>query len=192
MRNSQSVRRGALLSAGGVVMIVCTACVTQPTEQAQGLPASTQRVAFASQCALNVIECTTSWPTAIASVEAEDGQTVTEVDTNSFRVRVTGGSGAVPVQFRGIASIPGNTATQLSYSWSYGASDSDPCTLTAGTVASTESDPELLLDPGFHYIRLTVTNDVHRDEVPLDGCPDSLTDVDSFDFVELQVEVQRY
>jgi hypothetical protein len=181
-----------LLCIASVVMIGGTACVTQPDNPAQAIPASTQRVAFASQCALNVVTCTTSWPTADATIVAADGQTVTEVTTNSFVVEVTGGSGGVPVKFQGIGSDPGNTATDLSFSWSYGATDNDPCTLTPGTEVSTESNPELLLATGFHYIRLTVVNDVIRDEVVLDGCTETLQDVGSFDFVELQVEVKRY
>jgi len=175
-------------------LVICSAALTgcQNPAPDTSIPPSTQRAAFQSQCGQNVVVCTTSWPVAVASVVAGNGQTVTEVSTNSYLVTVNGGSGGVPVQFRGSDSELGATATALAYEWSYGATDSDPCTLAPGTVVSTASDPELLLAPGFHYIRLHVVNDVFRVEVNSVACGVVAQNTGSFDFVELQVEVRRY
>lgn len=156
------------------------------------IPASNQRVAFQSQCAQNVTVCTTSWPTAIATVVESDGQTVTEVSSNSFLVEATGGSDGVQVQFRGSETKMGETSTMLVFRWSFGAIDDDPCTMAPGTEVSTEVNPKLLLAPGFHYIRLFVINNVIRDVVSSQECGIIAEDTGSFDFVELEVEVRSY
>ncbi|HRX87065.1 MAG TPA: hypothetical protein P5572_18730 [Phycisphaerae bacterium] len=175
---------GLVVAAAGLA-----GCPSAPPDD-NSIPATNQRVAFQSQCALNVVECTTSWPTAVASVVAGDGQAVT-ANSNGYRVVVYGGSGGVPVSFRGADSIAGNGATTLEHHWSYGATDADPCTLAPGTEVSTAVNPTLELAEGFHYIRLFVINNVLRDEVIGDGCGVVATDTGSFDFVELEVEVLR-
>lgn len=187
----QRYRAFAGIFAAFAVAAIITGCVTVPDPQAQIIPATTNpRVAFQSQCAQNVVECTSSWPTVSASVAAMAGQTVT-VTSNGYLVEETGGSGAVEVQFLGVSSEPGSTASDINYEWSYGASDTDPCTLAAGTVASTETNPELLLAEGFHYIRLTVQNQVLDAPIESDECGVISQDTGKFDFVELEVEVRR-
>lgn len=182
-REFKSVSRPAFMLSA----VLLAGCQTAPPG---GIPAENQRVAFESQCGLNVIVCTTSWPTAVASVIAGEGQTVTPT-ADGYLIEVMGGAGAVPVQFRGADSIPGNTATSLSYSWSYGAVDSNPCTLAPGYPVATIANPVLSLSPGFHYIRLSVVNDVIRDQVVSDDCGVIAEDTGSFDFVELEIEVRR-
>ena len=119
-----------------------------PTEPA-GLEPETVRVAFKSQCALNVIECTSSWPTAVASVVSGCCQTVTETDTG-FVVQGSDGDGAEWVRLVASDSVMGNGATRISYSWSSRADDDDPRTLDPGEEFSTAADPEVLLQEGFH------------------------------------------
>ena len=87
-------------------------------------------------------------------------------------------------------STLGNGATQISYSWSTGATDDDPCTLTAGTEFSDAADPQVLLEEGFHYIRLTVENDVIQATLVLEGCDTTVENVPASDFVEVEVEVR--
>jgi hypothetical protein len=169
---------------------IIVGCVTPPVDNARLIPAVNQRVAIQSQCAQNVIECTTSWPTAVATVVAGPDQTVT-ANSNSFVVVDPNGWGGVEVNFKGSDSIAGNTATMLAYRWSHSATDTDPCTLQEGTFASAKADPQLLLATGFHYIRLRVVNDVIRDQVVSDTCGVVGEDTGSFDFIELEVEVRN-
>jgi hypothetical protein len=151
--------------------------------------ADEQRATFQSQCAQNVINCTTSWPTPIAGVvSARRGQTVEQVDDNRFLVRATDRNMSEEIQLVGSNSMLGDGATTLSYSWTIGAMDDDPNSLTPGTEFSTEADPLVTLQAGFHYIRLTVTNDNRRDFVAPDG-EVLQEDALAFDFVEIEVEV---
>jgi len=173
------------------VIITCAVagCAVEPTT-ANVLPATSARVAFQSPCAQNAIECTSSWPTAIASVEAREGQTVTTT-TAGFLVNAPGSSSSVPVQFVGDDSILGNDATILNYSWTYGASQDDPCFLTPGEEFAITARPIAHLAPGLHYIRLTVENDIVRDTVESPVCGIFGTDITSFDFIEFEVEIRN-
>lgn len=172
----------AALSAG-------QGCPPPPPEPV-GLPPENARVAFASQCALNVITCTVSWPDAVYDIEARPGQTVTRTATGFLVERPGDDDDSEAVQFIGDISQPGQGATALTFQWTSGASDADPCTLAPGDAFSTEPNPLVDLQEGLHYIRLTVRNDIIRDEVPSDDCGVIGTNIPSFDFVELEVEVR--
>ena len=174
---------GLLTLAGLAGMAGCTDPLANP------LPAETARVAIQSQCAQNVINCTTSWPTANFTVEAMTGQTVTLTNTG-FLVEGTDGNGQETVRLIGSNSTPGDGAEFTLFRWTSGATDTDPQTLFPGTQFSTEADNEVLLATGFHYIRLRVENDIIRDEVQTEQFGVIAQDVPSFDFVELEVEVK--
>ncbi|MBI4717388.1 MAG: hypothetical protein HY763_06260 [Planctomycetes bacterium] len=152
------------------------------------LPSETARVAIQSQCAQNVITCTRSFPTAVASVTARQSQTVTPTD-EGFVVN-TGVYGPAVVQLRGSDSEPGLNATRLAFSWSSGATDTDPCTVMPGTEFSTEADPAVLLEPGLHYIRLTVTNDNILGRLESEQCGVLGENIPAFHFVEVEVDVR--
>lgn len=193
--NGRRFLGGAAVAAAALGLLAGQGC---PPAAPQGLPADNQRATFASQCALNVITCTTSWPEAVAKVangegigvEPLDGQTVTATDAG-FLVEGSDGNGVEPVQLIGSDSVVGDTASGLSYSWSSGATDNNPCELNHGDEFSTESDPQVSLLEGFHYIRLFVQNDIVRDNVEAQGCEeDAFTNVRSFDWVEIEIEVR--
>ena len=153
-----------------------------------GLPPETQRAAFQSQCAQNVITCTVSFPEAVVRVEATGNQQATETAAG-FRVRGYDGDGVEIVQLIGSDSNRGQGASEIFYSWSVGASDGDPCTLVPGEPFSTEANPQVLLQARLHYVRLTVTNDLP----PLDtiDSPECGT-FENFrkqDFQEVEIEV---
>ncbi len=154
----------------------------------QGLAPEAKRVAFQSQCAQNVIECTSSWPTAVVDVPALAGQTVTE--TAAGFVIEGAIHGAATVQLVGSNSDPGAGAQAIFYSWSNGATDDDPATLAPGTEFSMEADPLVTLRTGFHYIRLTVENDIVREQVVSPDFGVIAEEVPSFDFVEVEVDVR--
>jgi hypothetical protein len=65
-----------------------------------------------------------------------------------------------------------------------------PCTLAPGTIFSAAVSPTIALQAGFHYIRLTVRNDIIRDEVNTETCGVIGRDIPSFDFVELEIEAR--
>lgn len=152
------------------------------------LPAEQPRVAIQSQCAQNVIECTTVWPTAVVTVMAGENQQISLTETG-FLVQGDGGGGGELIQLIGSGSRLGDNATTISHSWSSGATDTDPCTLAAGEEFSTQPDPQVFLAAGFHYIRLTVTNDNEVD-IESAACGLNLLDVNPFDFVEIEIEVR--
>ncbi len=165
-------------------------CNPQPVAEApNGLAAQQRRSAFQSLCAQNAVECTSSWPTPSIDVEALEGQTVAPGETG-FVVEASEVGGAVLVQLIGSGSDAGTESDVLTFSWSAAATDTDGCTVAAGEEFSTEADPQIELQPGFHYIRLTVMNDVIRDAVPVVGCDTTLQNVASFDFLEVEIEVR--
>jgi len=155
-----------------------------------GLPAEQSRVAIQSQCAQNVIECTTVFPEAFitANAEANPAQQISLTE-NGFLVEGDGNGAGEQVQLIGSGSRRGDNATMISYSWSSGATDTDPCTLAPGPQFSTQADPLVELSEGFHYIRLTVTND---NEVDLfsEACGIDQLDVPASDFLEVEIEVR--
>jgi hypothetical protein len=152
------------------------------------LQAENVREAFKSQCALNVIECTSSWPEAIARVEAGPHQQVEQTD-EGYHIFGQDSDGVELVRLIGSDSTAGNTATEITYSWSFGASDDDPRTLEPGEVFSTEADTEIRMAKGVHYIRLTVRNDIIRDQIVSPQYGVLFENEPSFDFVELEITV---
>jgi hypothetical protein len=154
-----------------------------------GVDPQDPRSAFASQCALNVITCTTSWPTAVLEVQALAGQSVTST-AEGYLVLDSDGSGNEEIQFIGASSTAGDGATTIEYEWSYGATDDDPRTLAAGTIFSYEANPRVVLKTGFHYIRLTVRNDIIRDFVFSNDFGVLFENIQSFDFEEVEIEVR--
>ncbi|MCH7813210.1 MAG: hypothetical protein IID40_04225 [Planctomycetes bacterium] len=175
---------GLLMAAAG-----CQSGGGAAAGNGDGLPPEEQRVVFLSQCAQSVIECTSSWPTAVAEVVGGHGQTVTATE-NGYLVEGDDGSGSERIQLRGSDSIAGNGATEIFYSWSVGADDPDPRTMEAGNEISTEPDPDVLLQTGFHYLRLTVFNDIIRDRVESEELGLIAENVPSFHFVEFEIEVR--
>ena len=167
-------------------MVVAGGCTNNAVPAIQ---ADNARVAFQSQCAQNVITCTSSFPTAVISVQARHGQ---QVERTGNRITVwQSGHGAVWVQLRGRDSDAGSVSTAVDFSWSARATDDDPCSMAAGDVFSTLADPLVLLEPGFHYIRLTVSNDVILSRVESDECGLIGENVPAFDFLEVEIEVRR-
>ena len=152
------------------------------------LAAQQPRVALQSQCAQNVIECTTVWPIPVVTLTAGDDQQVSITNTG-FLVEGTNGDGTELVQLVGSGSRLGDNATSLTFSWTSAAQDSDPCSLAPGTVFSTQPDPQVRLAAGFHYIRLTVTNDNVVDVESAD-CGLSMQAVNPSDFIEVEIEVR--
>lgn len=156
-----------------------------------GLVATTQRAAFQSQCAQNVLECTTIWPEAVAQIDPsrrQDGQAYFTLG-NKIIVNNDDGDGSELVPLRGDLSELGDEATTLTYAWSHAATDGDKCTLTAGPVFSTDANPLQRMAVGFHYVRLTVTNDNIRD-IFSDECGLIAPASGLFDFVEFEIEVR--
>ena len=106
----RGVGRGSLIIAAFAIVsgaMVAGGCVEQAP---QALQPETARVAIQSQCAQNVINCTTSWPEAAFIVEAMDGQSVSLTDTG-FLVEGTDGNGWETVRLDGSASISGDGAS---------------------------------------------------------------------------------
>ena len=134
------------------------------------LPAATvTRAPFLSQCAELAGLCTGSFPVAVLSVSGRDGQTISPTQNpEGFIVEGGDGDGVEMVSLRGGASGMGNVATELFYSWSYGATDEDVCTRSPGIEFSTESDPDVAMETGIHYIRLTVRNELPLVDVTLE------------------------
>jgi hypothetical protein len=163
----------------------------QSTPQiSDALPAETARVATQSQCAQNIITCTRSFPTAVIDVEVIHGQTVTATDTG-FLIEQPGYYGEpFLVKLTGSDSLPGLNATTLTYSWSAAATDADPCTLAPGPEFSTEAEPLVRLEPGLHYIRLTVTNDNILGVVESPQCEVIGENVPAFHFVEIELDLR--
>ena len=59
-----------------------------------------------------------------------------------------------------------------------------------GIEFSTESEPAILMQMGFHYIRLTIRNNKVFEEVVSDAFGVLGTNISGFDFVELEIEVR--
>lgn len=194
---------GCYLAAGLLLMLATAACNTASPagggtvddNRVAGLPAEdTARFALQSQCGQAVIECTSDWPIPRINVLAGDGQTVTATETG-FLVQGSDANGQELVQL--IGSNSSGTGTKdppvdvtLSFSWTSLAIDTDPCTLDSGDEFSTDVDPVVLLEAGFHYIRLSLANDILQAELVLADCDTTLQDVPSFDFLEIEIEVR--
>ncbi len=174
------------MSAAAFGVLLTGSCVEQLP---QALAPETARVAIQSQCAQNVINCTTSWPEAVVAVESIGGQMVTLTDTG-FLIEGTDGNGQETVRLLGSDSVPGDGATLTSFEWSFGATDEDPTTLASGTVFSDDETEDVALATGFHYIRLTVENDIIREVIASDEFGVLFQDTPSFDFIELEIEVR--
>lgn len=157
-----------------------------------GLLATSQRSAFQSQCAQNVLECTTSWPEAVATLDISRrgaDQIFGILGGGRFVVTGTDGDGSEMVPLRGDQSVIGDNATSLGFEWSHAATDADQCTLDPGPVFSTQPNPTERMQTGFHYIRLTVSNDNIRD-INSDQCGQIAAQARLFDFVEFEIEVR--
>ena len=157
-----------------------------------GLLATSQRLAFQSQCAQNVLECTTIWPQAVATLDLSRlgaDQAFSILSGGGFVVTGSDSDGSEIVPVQGDQSVLGDEANTLTYSWSHAATDSDACTLESGPVFSTDPNPLVRMEVGFHYIRLTVTNDNIRD-LNSDQCGLISGNVPLFDFVEFEIEVR--
>jgi len=185
----------ALLGGAGLITAANFSCTTVPPTFTPPPPivlaAETARVAFQSQCAQNIIECTTSWPVAIVEVVAGEGQTVT-VSSNGILVEGVDGDGQEWVNLVGSGSTMGDGATVIEYAWTFGATDADPQTLAAGDVFSVAADFSQRMAVGKHYIRLGVINDIVREQVVSDEFGVIAENVPSFDFVELEIEVRGF
>ena len=162
---------------------------TPPVSDA--LPAETARVALQSQCAQNIITCTRSFPTAVIDVGAFHGQTVTATDSG-FLIEQPGYHGEpFLVRLIGGGSLMGRNAETLTFSWSAAATDSDPCSLTPGAEFSSQPNPLVRLEPGLHYIRLTVTNDNILGVLESPQCGVIGQNVPAFHFIEVELDVRR-
>ncbi len=158
--------------------------------------ASASRTPFASQCTQAVINCTSSFPVASFTVTAGQGQTVSASD-EGFVVTGSMIDGVETVQLDGRASLVSEIegrANDIFYSWSFGAMDDNRCTYDSGTIFSSDASVPVVLETGFHYIRLTVENEQMID--PPDACVDQDGDMVSvsrrkFDFVEMLLEVRE-
>lgn len=168
------------------VFALTNGCQVQP---GAGIPAEQQRVAFQSQCAQNVITCTTRFPTAVIDIQQRFGQSVTETAAGFLVIDATA-LGNVPVQLKGSGSQLGTEATMLTYSWSFGAVDDDPCTMAPGEEFSTQADTLVFLQPGFHYVRLFVENDVIFPIIESDACGIIGENIAGFHFEEVEIEVR--
>ncbi len=162
--------------------------VTVP-QLSSSLSAEASRSTIASQCAQAVFTCTSSWPTAVPTVVAIEGQTVTATD-DGFTITGQSDQGGFDVQLSASDSIAGNGAMSLTYRWSTGATDTDPCTLADGQAFSSEEMPLQRMDIGVHYIRLRVENDIIREIIDTDSCGVIGEDIASYHFVEIVVEVR--
>jgi len=187
MQRRHVFRRIALASCAAIPVPIIAGCPAQT--QGNALAAETTRATFQSPCAQHVIDCTTSWPVAIAGVAALLGQSVTKTATG-YLVEQLGAPGSVPVYLIGSTSTVGDGATELTYSWSSGATRGDPCRPTPGRQFSTFPNPTVFLAPGFHNIRLTVENNIVQDVVESAACGVVGRNIPNFDFVELEVEVR--
>ena len=180
--------RMTLAALGLALMGPTFGCTPTPPPTAQGLPPENQRAARQSQCGQNVIVCTVSFPTPVINVVALEGQEVFETPDGFRVVGVTGG-GSEAVQLVGSDSTAGQGATEIFFSWSFGATDDDPCTLEPGEEFSAEADPQVFMRAGLHYIRLTVTNDLPSLETVEAGECGTFENFRRYDFIEVEIEV---
>lgn len=169
---------------------------TPTTGGGETLPASAvTRLPFTTQCGQFAGLCTSSFPTPVLNIDSRTGQNVTSTsDPFGFIVQGSDGDGSEIVIFKGGASRPGATATEITYSWTSGATDDNPCTLEPGPEFSTDPDVEIAMQAGLHYIRLTVTNDLPllQDQLPqnvIDTCG-TLAQSFKFDSIEVLVDVR--
>lgn len=160
-----------------------------PQPEEKGLPAEQARVAFASQCALNVIQCTVAFPEAVIDLAGSPGQVVSKTP-EGWIVQGTDGDGVEEIRLVGVLSTAGQGATELFYSWSKGATDTDPKTLRPGTEFSREIYPVVELREGFHYIRLTVTNDILVPSLESPTLGTIAENVYLYDFQEVEIEIR--
>lgn len=178
-----------MMTGGGAMTALSVGAGCPAPNPDAGLVPEAPRAAFASQCALNVIECTTAFPVAVIEVEPGADQIVTET-ANGFLVQGYSGVGSEFVRLVGSNSEPGQGATEIFHSWSHAADDDDPRTLSEGEVFSTEADPVQEMQVGFHYIRLTVRNDIVVDQLVSPEFGVLYENTPLFDFVEVEIEVR--
>lgn len=146
-------------------------------------PAERQRVAIQSNCAQNVLACTGLRPIPDIDIDPGPDQFLT---FGQDSVVITGKSetGIELVRLLGSSSIPGTGADALSYSWSYGATDTDRDSLRPGVEFSRAPDVLVGMAEGFHYVRLIVRN---GDQPAMENwSPDD----NQTNFLELEIEVR--
>jgi hypothetical protein len=154
-----------------------------PPPAAPLLPADQPRFAFQSGCAQNVLACESSRPLPVIEIEPGPNQFVTISDDGIVIVGESADE-IETVKLIGSGSVPGTGFLQVTYSWSRGATDTDPATLTPGPEFSREAEVEVRMAKGFHYVRLTVHNG--SDPPPSNPSP---SDLDT-DFRERQIEIR--
>ena len=167
---------------------------------------SVQRAPYESWCAQLVMTCTSSWPLPIMDVAVGAGQTVVRtLEPPGFVINGSDGDGVETVSFLGNRSGPGSADAcrpddpdalkpppeEMHFSWSYGATEEDPCLLTPGTEFSTEADPTVTLEAGVHYIRVWLRNEQEHDAQMsgVEACGMIPADFKR-DFVERRIEVR--
>lgn len=147
------------------------------------LPTESPRVAFQSACGQAVFACSGAEPVPLIEIIPEATQFVTVADG---RIVVTGENedGVETIRLSGSGSVPGTGATNVTYSWSYGAVDDNPDSFVPGTEFSTEADPVVRMGEGFHYVRLIVRNGT--DSALENWSPTDTQD----DFLEMEIEIR--
>jgi hypothetical protein len=160
-----------------------------PGSEENPLPPEPKRFTIQSQCGQLVIQCTVNYPGPMIEIIPMEGQQVFAAEGDDFVIEGVGDEGIQAIQLAGINTNPGTEANVVRYQWSYGASDFDPCSLEPGPEFSVEENPLVHLEPGFHYIRLTVVNDIQQASVSTARCG-TLPSAPSADFLEIEIEVR--
>lgn len=157
------------------------------------LSAEAERPPIRSRCAQGAINCTTCWPQFEPEMRlllADGSQTVTGNAADGYVLQGSNGNGVEVLHLRGRESRPGNNSDTLLFSWSSGANDTDIETLEPGPEFSTDADPNVQVEAGFHYIRLTIRTDVVCDPSENEPFDPETMQGGAYDFVEFQVEVR--
>jgi len=162
---------------------------TPPGSEEDPLPPEGKRFAFQSPCGQLITACPPVFPGPAIQIVPMEGQQVTPTDDGGFIIEGVGEEGIQAIQLVGIDTTEGNVANFVNYEWSFGATDDDPCSLHPGTPFSAEENPLVHMEPGLHYIRLTVVNDTEVASVVSAGC-DELGPALAADFLEIQIEIR--
>ena len=161
-----------------------------PGSEENPLPPEPKRFTIQSQCGQLIIECTNSYPDPTIEIVPIEGQQITSTEDDGFVIEGVGDEGVQAIQFAGINSDPGSEASFVRYQWTYGALDTRPCSLEPGPQFSVEENPLVHLEPGLHYIRLTVINDVQQASVSTARCG-TLASAPAADFLEIEIEIRE-
>lgn len=160
-----------------------------PGSEDEPLPPEPKRFTIQSQCGQLILECpANSFPAPVIEIVPIEGQQVTATENGGFVIEGVGDEGIQAIQLAGINTEIGSDARFVNYQWSYGALDFDPCTLEPGPQFSVEQNPLVYLEPGLHYIRLTVANDIQQASVVTAECV--LEAAPAADFLEIEIEIR--